>query len=643
MKFFMQIFVLIIIGLVQSFPVQLSAQSAPPTAADFAASPDRSFSISPNGKNIAFVNGANESALLYHLELDSNKMTPIPLGKAKFRSAYWGDDKHLLIRVSFFYKPDGIAEDSNYKYEISRTISYNVTNGKTALLVPNIDVNNNTSFPIQYIDSKKNRAIVNAVGNTGRALYVTDFDTGQGGKIASGDEDTRSYFLDKLGNPKIRYDTDISNKTSRYMKWDGKKWVEFLSWKDIFKVPYSIEGFVDENSVLVFERIDEKNVVRLLNLNDGKLSPYDFGAPAGKDISTTILDPYNFEPLGFRFDGYQNELQWIDPNLKKSQEILDASFPNKKVDIIDWDESKTRFLISVSAGNIAPLVYLFDTKIKSARILGGALPVFDNYVGPKKELLSFKASDGLEIPVFVTKPDKITNPMPAILLPHGGPQSQDDSDFDEISQFLASRGYVIIQPQFRGSQGKGEEYEDLGKGEWSGKMQSDTIEALDWAISQKWVDANKVCIFGMSYGGYSALVGATKTPQKFKCAASYGGVFDLAEVREDLVEDSVGGGDLAQSYWREHIGFAKYSVAKIAEISPVNSAKNATMPILLVHGVEDTTVPLKQSEAMAKALKNAGKDVTFIALEKEDHGLSTDVGKAKFLSILETFLAKHLK
>ncbi len=632
------------------------AQTAPiPSPAEYAASPDRGYSFSPNGQRFSFVSGSSENAKLYIFELGTGKAQEVPIGAAKFRDSVWGDDDHLLINVSLFQRLDGAPNDSIYQFEMQRTISYSLSKNKAVFIKPMEGISDNASIPIEFIDAKNKRVIVSAIetrtyplsrlGDAPRYFYVlslfeADLDKGGGGKIATGEVDTEAFFLDNEGVPRIRYDVDISQGSSKFSKLLNKKWVEFVNWQGVTKVPFSIEGFLNKDEVLLLDRENGKNIPKTYSMSTGEIKPY-LNAPK-ESIDHTILDPVTKSPIGFSLVGYGKNLEWIDTDLKNAQALLNKTFAPKMVEMLSWDTSKTKFLLQVSSGNSAAQIYYFDTSKSIAQLIGGAAPVFDNFKGPPKNLYSFKASDGLEIPVFITKPDKIEKPMPAILLPHGGPEAQDDADFDYISQFLASRGYIIIQPQFRGSEGMGEEFEDLGKGEWSGKMQSDTIEALDWAIAQNWVDKNKVCIVGFSYGGYSAMVGETRAPDKFKCAATYGGVFDLAQMRDDLIKKS-DGGSMSLTYWREHIGYSRYSTEKIREISPVNWAKSANSPILIIHGEEDTVVLPKQSEAMVKALKYAGKDVTFIKIPKEDHWLSTDIGKTRFLTELDRFLAGVLK
>jgi dipeptidyl aminopeptidase/acylaminoacyl peptidase len=226
-----------------------------------------------------------------------------------------------------------------------------------------------------------------------------------------------------------------------------------------------------------------------------------------------------------------------------------------------------------------------------------------------------------------------------VILPHGGPEAHDDSGFDWLAQFLASRGYAVLQPQFRGSDGFGSAHADAGRHQWGLRMQDDVTDGVR-ALTEKGIaDPKRICIVGGSYGGYVALAGAAFTPELYACAASIAGVSDLPAMIGYTVKMEGEESNLL-AYWRDHIG-SPLDPQVIAK-SPARSAATIRAPILLLHGTEDTVVPLAQSKMMARALDAANRQYSLVELPGDDHYLSTSATRVLMLGELEKFLAPFL-
>lgn len=255
--------------------------------------------------------------------------------------------------------------------------------------------------------------------------------------------------------------------------------------------------------------------------------------------------------------------------------------------------------------------------------------------------ITYKARDGLEIPAYVTMPPGAPKDarLPLVVLPHGGPRARDIYDFDYMAQFLATRGYAVLQPQFRGSSGFGDDFTKAGKGEWGGKMQTDLLDGVAALADGGEVDPARVCIVGASFGGYAALAGATLFPDAYRCAASIAGIGDLAQLM--LEEGRLYGRQSGSAQaLRDDLGSADR--AKVLAMSPARQAASATIPILLIHGEKDTVVLPAQSERMAEALKAAGKAHELVMLKDENHYLTCSSTRTQTLEAVERFLAKHL-
>jgi dipeptidyl aminopeptidase/acylaminoacyl peptidase len=221
---------------------------------------------------------------------------------------------------------------------------------------------------------------------------------------------------------------------------------------------------------------------------------------------------------------------------------------------------------------------------------------------------------------------------------------RDVDGFDWLAHFLASRGYAVLQPNYRGSGGYGRDWEEAGYGGWGvGVMQHDLTDGVAAVVAAGIADPERVCIVGASYGGYAALAGAAFTPELYRCAASFGGVSDL---RDMLVvqRGRRDGRSAVVTYWEESVGFEDTGLARdrLAAMSPLQHAERVQAAVLLIHGRDDSVVPIGQSRAMERALRAAGKSVQLVELEGEDHWLSVAATRLELLKAVDGFLAEHL-
>jgi dipeptidyl aminopeptidase/acylaminoacyl peptidase len=251
----------------------------------------------------------------------------------------------------------------------------------------------------------------------------------------------------------------------------------------------------------------------------------------------------------------------------------------------------------------------------------------------------YTARDRLDIPAYLTLPlGRAAKGLPLILLPHGGPYDvRDDGTFDQEVQFYANRGYAVLQPEYRGSGGFGKPFYEKGEGQWGRAMQDDLDDGMDWLAKDGIVDPRRVCIIGSSYGGYAALWGAARNPDRYRCAASFAGVSDLPRQLKYQLDFQVS--KRYRSDWRKVVQGAPDFDLK--GVSPLFTIDKLRVPVLLMHGDQDQRVPFKQSKIYADALKGAGKTYEFYALPGEGHGFSTSANMQQWFDRLDAFLAKY--
>jgi len=358
------------------------------------------------------------------------------------------------------------------------------------------------------------------------------------------------------------------------------------------------------------------------------------------DVAEVRIDPYTNRVVGAAVEGERPV--WFDEDLTKHQAQLDEAFPNESPWIVDWSEDRSRLIVSTERSDRAPVFYFYDAKDLMAKALASTYPVLDDLRLAPRLPYTYKARDGVEIPGFLTRPLGVDGPAPLVLLPHGGPADVDVDGFDWLAHFLASRGYAVLQPNFRGSGGYGRAWEDAGHGGWGiGVMQHDLTDGVAAAVAAGIADPERVCIVGSSYGGYAALAGATFTPELYRCAVSINGVSDLRDIFT-LYRGRRDGRTAAVTYFEQSLGVGDGSPRPLDAASPAKHAERVQAAVLLIHGRDDSVVLSGQSRKMERALRDAGKNVQFVELDGEDHWLSEADTRLETLEALDTFLAQHL-
>ncbi|WP_284125811.1 alpha/beta hydrolase family protein [Parerythrobacter aestuarii] len=279
--------------------------------------------------------------------------------------------------------------------------------------------------------------------------------------------------------------------------------------------------------------------------------------------------------------------------------------------------------------------YRVDTTTGQRMLMGLERPAIQGPAIGKISTFEYSASDGLEMDAILTlPPGKPAKGLPVVVMPHGGPTAHDSPVFDWWAQAFASRGYAVLQPNFRGSTHKGEAFRAAGDGEWGRKMQTDISDGLAALAEAGIADARRACIVGASYGGYAALAGVTLQNDIYRCAVSVNGVADLRTMFRDALTGS-------RTIFRNSVEQYFGKDADLDALSPTKLADRADAPVLIIHGRDDTRVPYEQGLRMEDALADAGKDVSFVTLEGEDHFLSSAATRKQTLLESVNFVIRH--
>jgi dipeptidyl aminopeptidase/acylaminoacyl peptidase len=350
--------------------------------------------------------------------------------------------------------------------------------------------------------------------------------------------------------------------------------------------------------------------------------------------------PFPDQPFATAPDTGLPTFTYIDPNLPtaKLHRALSLKFPGSYVHFVDFSEDGGKLLFSVDSDRDPGTYYLIDTHTYKVIKLFASEPWIDPAKMAERRPLHFKASDGIDLEAILTIPNgtDLAN-LPMILLPHGGPIGVQDSwDYDNDAQFLASRGYLVLQVNYRGSSGRGEDFQEAGYLKWGTRIQQDLIDGVKWAIGQNYADPKRICVYGGSFGGYSAMMTTIRAPGMFKCAVGYAGIYDLAMMykKGDIQEDKSG-----RSYLTTVIG---RNDAELAANSPDKLADKIDVPVLLIHGEDDKRAPFAQAKAMRAALDAAHKPYEWLSKPGEGHGFYDEKNTVEFYNLMQAFLEKHI-
>jgi dipeptidyl aminopeptidase/acylaminoacyl peptidase len=360
-----------------------------------------------------------------------------------------------------------------------------------------------------------------------------------------------------------------------------------------------------------------------------------------------VFDSGTRQLLGVRYMQETDGVHWFDQNLRAIQETVDKLLPATNNDLSCSRCSAARHLVVTASSDIqSPVYFLFDRQSGKLALLGASRPwLSSTAMAGVQDFHRVKVRDGLEIPVYVTRP-KGKGPFPTVVLVHGGPFVRGvEWGFSHENQFLASRGYMVIEPEFRGSTGYGSKLFKAGWKQWGLAMQDDITDATRWAIAQGLADPNRIAIAGASYGGYATMMGLLREPGLYKAGINWVGVTDI-----ELMY-SIGWSDFmdADNPWVRFgmprmIGDSAKDAEQLTATSPLKQAHRIKQPVLLAYGEEDYRVPLPHGTKMRDALISAGnKSVEWVQYEGEGHGWMLEKNDVDFWSRVERFLARHLK
>jgi len=397
-------------------------------------------------------------------------------------------------------------------------------------------------------------------------------------------------------------------------------------------------GFNAAGDAIYFQSSVGANAARLVRMDVAAGDVEVLASDPTYDLVTVVMHPDTREMQMAGFLKERLEWQILDPEIAEDIEAIRRLHPGD-FGISDRDHADRTWLVTFDDDAGPVKYYAYDRESKQARFLFDHRPALNRYSLAPMEPFSMKARDGLELNGYMSFPVGVERRnLPTIINVHGGPWHRDSWGFNPEAQWMANRGYLCVQVNFRGSTGYGKDFVNAGDREWGGKMQDDVSDTVQWVIEQGYADPDRICIYGGSYGGYATLVGATFTPELYKCAVSIVGPSNLKTWIETV-----------PPYWAPMISMLHKRVGNpeadedfLWSRSPLSRVEKIDIPMIIAHGANDPRVKLSETEQIVEAMKAKGIDHELIVFDDEGHGFAKPENRMTFYRAVEKFLARHI-
>lgn len=609
-------------------------------------------SLSPSGKYIAMMQpyqGRNALIVQLRGSAAAEDMSFYPAPEPySFDWFKWKSDDHLLVSIRFaglrragptvetrLISLDRAAGEFTYIVKAGKKV--NQTGGRLSGVAPVAQLQDDV---INFLWDDPEHILLSLDSNRDgeyEVRYLSIID-GEFRERGNGFRGIQNWITDKQGV--VRYgDGFDGKKIKRYYKSPNTERLSNFEDTEAFKNGLRLWEFDEDPNLMFMSGVSEYGTDALFKYDMSANTIIEtYHSDPDYSVSSLVHEPWTDRVIGYSYVSDTVEKRFFDEGWKRRQAVVDRALKDTVNTFVSSTKDHTLHVILSESDIESGIYYLYDEAEKSIALITPRYVAFDPILMAPVKRVTYAARDGLEIPAYLTLPKNTeAQNLPTVILPHGGPHSRDYKNFDYWAQFLASRGYAVLQPNFRGSSGYKRSFEAAGRNNWGLKMQDDVTDGLKWMINEGIADKDRICMMGGSYGGYAALMASVKTPDLLKCAISINGVSDLVSM---IYEDKkfIGGG-----FWTESVGTPGKDRNVLRQTSPRQQIDKIGIPILLVHTKDDRRVPFSHSRNMARALRKEKKPYEFIEIETGDHQLTTETARQETLVAVEAFLAKYLK
>ena len=646
----------VLTGLVLCCVASAGAQSLPPVAAFVGTRSLEGVSLSPDGRYLALLMRAPQGRVAIVRDLTDQTIAPKPVmnssPEAQLTWCRWASGTRLLCGY------EGAVRGAGFIYSATRLTAVDADGKHWKVLINDSRVAGG-QFQDQVLSASladPNTVLIQAdeslirnmpMDATAIGRTISEFPAVEQLNIVTGEmrvlmpsfHPIRRYLADRHGEVRVgwgfeNHGTEISYY-ARYERSPGTH-----VWKLLFKHDaFAQTGYqplavcIDQpDCVFAMAGSEGRDALWRMDLTGATAPKLEFAHPA-VDVAGPVFGS-DGRLLGVVYETDRPFFFPVDPKVRAIIDALKAPLGNTFVRPVDSSSDENVFLVHTSSDIDPGTFYLLDVAKGSLRPIGSAYPDLDKKSLPRLQSISFPAADGTTIPGYLTVPvGRRAEHLPLIVMPHGGPQARDHWNFDFLRLFLASRGYAVLQVNFRGSTGYGTKWLMDAHQDWGGLTYSDITDGARWVVKQGIADPAHMCILGWSFGGYAALVGAVRNGDLYRCAVSIAGISDLSLLESQLSNFTNSG------IAREQIGTLRQ---KLKDDSPQRHAADAAMPVLLIHGDMDAQSNVEQSIAMDDALAHAHKNHELVIIKGGRHSLSLESERTTLLTTLERFLAENL-
>jgi dipeptidyl aminopeptidase/acylaminoacyl peptidase len=642
-------------------PMALAADRPPVEA--FFLSPEVGFvKISPSGRYVAILNRTPDGKQLLAIR-DTSDLTKVTVAAdfstTRVHDVTWINDNRLTFmlknpKIDFEGNVDQFAVDrdgSNLVHLIAgswehrqQTLGSNIKDktltadyiyegvthdGSDDIIVARMTWNNTDMAPQSTHPFRLNT----------RTRNLTDM------VVGPQPEYVLDWLFDASDQARIAMARNKGRCITYYRTGNEAPWTE-LNNRDCYKdAAFRPLMFDNQNTLYVRAGHGGRTALFAYDVNRKELAKEPFVDIEGFDFAGSLEQDYAARKiLGVHFMSDATSTAWLDPTMKDIQARVDALLPgsNNRVSCGSDCRKPSAVVVRAASDRMPPAYFVYTPADNKLIGLGSSHPAIDPKQMGQRDFARFTARDGMQIPVYVTLPaEKASAPRPAIVLVHGGPYVRGGSwEWDRQAQFLASRGYVVLQPEFRGSTGFGGVHFRAGWQQWGRSMQDDLADTANWAVKQGWADPKRIGIMGASYGGYATLMGLVRNPDIFRAGVEWAGVTDIGMMYSVLKSDA--SEDARRYDMKTLIGDPAANPAAFAEVSPLAQAGRITQPLLMAHGAQDVRVPVVHAADFRSAVMAKNRNVEYIIYPNEGHGWRNEDTSIDFWKRVEVFLDKNL-
>lgn len=589
--------------------------------------------ISPDGSMIAYIAPVDSVLNLWVMNADCSEPRQITFDTNRGVTNYfWAENgEHIL------YMQDEAGEENDHVYRLT------VRTGEVLDLTPFEEVK---AYVSETDEDQPNTVIIEMNRNNPMFfdVYSCDLMTGEltilqenPGTTEEGDM-ILGYMTDEDMAVRGMATIDPEDGTITFYLRDtgADEWTEFVSFSALDTV--SPERFSRDGTGIYYQSNLESNTTALyyqdLVTGETELIAQDSLA----DVGGVSFDPFTGEPRAVSFHYLRRRVEVLDPSIQSDYDFL-GTYHEGDFGTVSRDNTDSTWVVVYFTPDNPATYFLYHRPTREMTFLFTAIPALEGYQLAEREPLLIPASDGWELPSYMTIPVNAPDgPLPMVLLVHGGPWARDYYGYDPFAQLLADRGFAVLQVNFRASSGFGKEHLNAGNREWGGLMQDDLTDAVNWAIDQGIADPERIVIMGGSYGGYATLAGVTFTPDLYCAGVDFFGPSNLVTFRETV-----------PPYWRPldsmmdiRVGDLEEDAAMLQDRSPLNHVENITVPMFVVQGENDPRVVQAESDQMVEALRANGNDVYYVLYTNEGHGFAMEQNRLDFAGRIEEFLYNHV-